>query len=147
MSDMKQSGFTLVELMFTVLIIGILAGVAYPSYVDSVRRAKRSDAMNAMLSLQLSQQKVRANCRFYAGTLATADACGGSADSTKVAASATSGEGLYTLAVTEAGTQGYVITATPVSTGSQANDTDCIAMTLTVNAANPDGLRAPATCW
>jgi type IV pilus assembly protein PilE len=144
---MKQSGFTLVELMIAVVIIGILAGVAYPSYVDSVMRAKRSDAMNAMLSLQLSQQKFRANCRFYA-TLGTADACGATAGtSTTINFSATSGEGLYTLLVTGAGTQGYVITATAVTGETQANETGCTAMTLTINAANPDGLKGPGDCW
>ena len=144
---MKQSGFTLIELMITVVIIGILAGLAYPSYIDYVMRSKRSDAMNAVLSLQLNQQKIRSNCRFYAGALATADACGATAALTTINASTTTAKGLYTLAVSGAGTQGYEITATAVSTGSQANDTGCTAMTLTVNATNPDGLEAPADCW
>jgi len=50
--DMKRSssrGFTLIELMIVVAVIGILAAVAYPSYQDSVRKSRRADGKTALL--------------------------------------------------------------------------------------------------
>lgn len=49
---MKTSkGFTLIELMIVVAVVGILAAVAYPSYQDSVRKSRRADAKSALLEL------------------------------------------------------------------------------------------------
>ena len=44
----KNKGFTLIELMVAIAIVGILAAIAYPSYVDSVRKARRADAQAAL---------------------------------------------------------------------------------------------------
>jgi type IV pilus assembly protein PilE len=46
-----HSGFTLVELMIVVAIVGILAAMAYPSYQDSVRKSRRADARAALVEL------------------------------------------------------------------------------------------------
>lgn len=46
---LRQFGFTLIELMVTVAIIGILASIAYPSYQEYVRRANRADAKAVLL--------------------------------------------------------------------------------------------------
>ena len=53
----KQKAFTLIELMVTVAIIGILAGIAYPSYRDSVMKSRRADAQGALLAYANSMER------------------------------------------------------------------------------------------
>ncbi|MET0002789.1 MAG: hypothetical protein DBP01_08500 [gamma proteobacterium symbiont of Ctena orbiculata] len=80
----KQRGFTLIELMIVVAIVGILAAIAYPSYVDSVRKGRRNDGMNALLDAAQKLEVVRARTGSYQTTLAAANI------------NATSVEGFYT---------------------------------------------------
>ena len=57
----SQKGFSLIELMIAVAVIGILAAVAYPAYQDYVIRSKRGDAITALTDLRIAQEKFRAN--------------------------------------------------------------------------------------
>lgn len=65
----RPSGFSLIELVIVVAIVGILATIAYPSYRDYVIKSRRSDAMAMLTQAQLAQEKYRANNTTY-GTLA-----------------------------------------------------------------------------
>jgi type IV pilus assembly protein PilE len=53
----RSHGFTLIELMITVAIIAILAAVVYPSYTSVIRRSHRADARDALLQIQVAQEK------------------------------------------------------------------------------------------
>ena len=144
---LRQAGFTLVELLITLAIAGLLAMVAYPSYQDSVMRTRRADGIAAALAVQVAQEKFRASCPFYAQSLGTANTCGANAAASTVQAASASPEGYYTLSIVSGTASGnsYTIAADP--TGIQAEDTTCDPMTITFNAANPNGLKGPAGCW
>jgi len=65
----KERGFTLIELMIVVAIVGILAAVAYPSYQDHVRKGNRAAAQAFMMEVAQRQQNYLLNKRKYAASL------------------------------------------------------------------------------
>lgn len=141
------SGFTLIELMITVVILGIIASIALPSYQQQVRKTKRSDAKSALTELVNRQEKYFSQCLVYTNLVdkpfpVNKNDCGVNAG---LGASTSSKDNLYTLSATfVAGPPStYVLTATAVATKSQNNDTGCTV--LTINSA---GLKTPASgCW
>lgn len=61
----NQSGFTLMELMITVAIVGTLAAVAYPAYTDSVSKGKRAEARTALINLLQQQERYLTQMNTY----------------------------------------------------------------------------------
>jgi type IV pilus assembly protein PilE len=144
-----QRGMTLIELMIVVVIIAILASVAYPNYMGSVRKSRRAEGVAALSAVQIAQEKLRASCPFFGQVLGGAtNVCGANAAASTIQAPTTSENGRYNITLSAAGVTGYTATATAV--GNQARDTDggvTCTLVITVNAANPNGLRTPAACW
>lgn len=110
-----QSGFTLIELMFVVAIIGILAAIAYPNYQKYVIKTKRADMMSELVNLgnKVEAQKLakgsydNINVADYAGTYPK------------------QGENLYNVALntSDGGKSGqWKLTATPISTTVMRGD-------------------------
>lgn len=61
----RRQGFTLIELMITVAVVGILAAIAYPSYTAYIRKGKRATAQAALMDLASKQQTYLLDRRVY----------------------------------------------------------------------------------
>ena len=147
-----QRGFTLIELMITVVIVAILAGVGYPSYIQYVVKAKRSAAQGFMLQIASREGQYLADARTYTNAFTTV---GDALYMTPPAETA----GKYTFAITVvtattdanyiagAALPQYIIAATV--TGSQAtNDTKCGNLTLnSVGTKGQSGTGSLSDCW
>jgi len=145
----RARGFTLIELIVTVIIVAILTLIATPSFLNSVRKSRRQEAINALKSLQLYQERYRANNPTY-GTLANLTSTYGTGG-----VSSTTPSGNYTLAITSPTASSYIATATAVAGTSQVNDTigSVSCTTLTVNQEQPidsslvQALSIQRSCW
>ena len=69
-------GFTLIELMIVVVIVGILAAIAYPSYQNQVKQTRRSDAQVALATIANQQERYFTECNYYAKVRTGTRACG-----------------------------------------------------------------------
>ena len=122
-------GFTIIELMIVLVIIAIIMALAYPSYVDYTRRAKRGEAQQLLMNWAVNQEIWRSNNPQYDdGTNLPPP----NADS-------------YTLTVSGTSATAYLLTATPI--GDQKKDKArggalCDPLTLDQN-----GVKSPPACW
>lgn len=149
-------GFTLIELMVTMVVVAILAAVALPSFLDSIRKGRRADAFTAITSIQQAQEQWRGSHAAYTDTLLNTAIAPALANGLGVGLESSSG--YYALRVDLRAT-GYDAVATAVSGKSQAEDGTCKvlgirheggnlkygsgAAAIDWAAANPD----PGRCW
>jgi len=135
----RQKGFTLIELMIAVVVLAILTAVAYPSFMQSVRKGNRGDASSALTRAASAQE------RFFAtnGTYTTVVTDLG------FAAGGLTEHGHYTLTMAAGPTgigSSYVLTATAKAGTMQAQDAGCTVLSidsLGVQLPNP----ALSECW
>lgn len=143
----NQQGFTLIELMIVAVIITILSAVAYPSYMDSVRKSNRADAITTMLDAAQQLERCmtayasynNANCKVTAPAGTNHYDQGDSFISPKA---------YYSITFTELSASAYKLTADPVAGSPQANDTNCTSFVLTdkgVKSFTPTTSVRP--CW
>ncbi|MES2296742.1 MAG: type IV pilin protein [Pseudomonadota bacterium] len=132
----KRKGFTLVELLIAMAIVGILAAIAIPSYQKSVVRSKRVSTQEFMLELANRQTQYFADTRSYGSR----NAAGSVDDLHMTVPTAVSAQYTITAVPDNAAVPPtYLITATPVATGSQVSDG---ALTI-----DHKGAKTPADKW
>jgi type IV pilus assembly protein PilE len=135
----RERGFTLIELMIVVSVIAILAGIAITTYGKQVRKARRTDAKQAVGELALREEKWRANHTKYIGV-------SGSPPLDVTAFGALPTSKYYAIALTLAADQNnFTITATP-STADQAKDS-CGTLTFRSQAGVVTKLPTTGGCW
>ena len=123
MSRQAAKGFTLIELMVVVAIVGILAAIAVPTYTEQARKGRRADAVRAIGQVQLSLERWRAENPCYGqsgvGTCPTFTASG-----TYPSAPTATDSPYYTVQFTSPAptATGYTITAAPIAGSAQAGD-------------------------
>jgi len=125
----KVNGFTLMELMVTVAIIGIISLIAMPSYQEYVQKSRRSEAHAGLAKMQLQQEAHRMVNNSFTSSFGS-----GSNDVHQPTSD------YYTFSMSGASASAYTLTATAKS--SQTADSSCTPMTV-----NQAGTKSPASCW
>ncbi|XQW86009.1 type IV pilin protein [Thalassotalea piscium] len=126
-----DQGFTLIELMITVAIVGILAAITYPSYTSFVMRSDRAEAQRELVRLANLQEQLYTDSRVYTQNMKEL----GMPEDPYTTESKN-----YQI---DAKINGATFILTAKAQGSQAKDTACKELTI-----NEAGLKTPAgSCW
>ena len=135
MNKSNLSGFTVVELMIVIAIVGILAAISMSFYGNYITDANRTDGRMALTETATSLEKCKSMYSAYNNA------------NCNVAFPVISDDGLYSVATTAISPSAFSLTATPVAGGYQAGDTDCLTLTLTSTGIE-SGTGANITkCW
>jgi type IV pilus assembly protein PilE len=136
-------GFTLVELACVLVALALLAALALPSFVDSLRRARRSEATAALQQLQLAEERWRTDHASYTPALPD------------LGLPALTGSGYYAIAINAADDQGFTADANAAAT--QLADTSCRVIELvqaggrvgyaSIDASGRLSTASPDPCW
>jgi len=128
----RKKGFTLIELMIVVAVIGILAAVAYPSYVDNVTRSNRSEGQRELTRLANLQEQLMVDSKSYSADMKDL----GMATDPFITES-----GFYSIDAVVVNST-FVLTAT-AKNSQYTNDTACRTLTIT-----DTGAKTPSSgCW
>lgn len=130
-----QRGFTLLELMVTVSIVAILAGIGMPIYLKQTQRARRVSATTEIMTTVAALQKCFTLNVTYVNPPCT------------VADTHNTDDGNYTITVTDRSATFFTVTAKPVATGQQKNDACTEFIIDSTNTKKSTSTSSSTTCW
>ena len=137
----RHAGFTLIELVIAVTILGIIAAIAYPSYLEQVKRSRRADATTSLMNVVNNQEQYLLDHKQYTDDMKE---LGYAADPYITP------EGQYSIAVVNTGcgvSPCYRFTATPVSGEPQADDAKCTSFSIDSAGSKTATGTTPDKCW
>lgn len=137
----KVAGFTLIELMVVVAVAGILAAIAYPSYMDSVRKARRADAKAALSNAAQALERYYTEKNTYLN--ASLGEGAGDVFPDHSPSDQAHGSAYYTLSITNQGANTYTLNASPLGTMALDN---CGVLTLD-HLGQKGAALSVAQCW
>ena len=133
----RSQGFSLIELLIAVAIIGILAAIAIPMYSDYVTRSRRADGQATLM--QVAQELERCYTQF---SKYNDNSC---SEVNSGVVSETSDQGFYVVTASKLDESAFTLTATPQN--EQADDTDCTTLTLTHLGEQSATGNDTDSCW
>lgn len=136
----RERGFSLIELMMVIAVIGVLAAIAYPSYQDSLVKTRRASAQACLSELAQFME------RFYTTNMRYNQDTGGTAVALPNLQCRADLNDFYTFSLPAIAQTTYTLQATPK--GMQANDTLCKNLTLSYTGAKGEtGTGSTQDCW
>jgi type IV pilus assembly protein PilE len=144
-----QGGFTLIELMIAVAIVGILLRLAYPAYTASVKKSRRADAKTALLDVAQREERYLATTNVYTVSAPAMGYATGTTITTAAPMSVLSGsKAYYEVAVSMPTTTQFIVTASPIAGTAQTQDTQCGSFSIdNTGKQSITGTGSAADCW